>query len=75
VKDLMRFGLSERRGCALVGTPRSGVRYESRRVEDPELLKQVRILALRNPRYGYRRVWALLRRAGRTVNLKKVLRL
>jgi len=28
--------------------------------------------ARENPRYGYRRVWALLRREGRPVNKKRV---
>jgi transposase InsO family protein len=32
-------------------------------------------LSRRNPRYGYRRVWALLRREGWEVNKKRVLRL
>ena len=71
----MRFGLSERRGCALLGAARSCVRYQSRRVEDQGLLQELRRIALRNPRYGYRRIWALLRRAGKKVNLKKILRL
>jgi transposase InsO family protein len=32
-------------------------------------------LSRENPRYGYRRVWALLRREGWEVNKKRVLRL
>lgn len=75
MKDLQKYGLSERRGCALVGVVRSYARYERRRTEDEELLKELKRLAFRHPRYGYRRAWALLRRAGKKVNLKKVLRL
>jgi putative transposase len=75
VKDLEMYGLSERRGCALIGVARSYARYESRRREDKELLKVLKRIAFRYPRYGYRRAWALLRRGGRRVNLKKVLRL
>jgi transposase InsO family protein len=35
----------------------------------------MRELSRENPRYGYRRVWALLRREGWEVNKKLVLRL
>mgnify|MGYP003816873043 FL=1 len=33
------------------------------------------VLAQKKPRYGYRRLWVLLRREGRGVNLKRVYRL
>jgi putative transposase len=39
------------------------------------LIKQVRALAVEHPRFGYRRIAALLRRAGTKVNLKRVYRL
>jgi len=75
VKDLVTHGLSQRRGCALSGIARSCAQYVSQRTEDEELLKQLKNIAFRNPRYGYRRAWALLRRIGKKVNPKKVLRL
>lgn len=75
MKDLVMYGLSERRGCALVGVERSYARYTSQRSEDEELLRELKSIALRHPRYGYRRAWALLRRSGKTVNVKKVLRM
>lgn len=75
MKDLMESGLSQRRSCAMIGMGRSFARYQGRRKEDPELLTRVRALALRHPRYGYRRIWAMLRRGGLKINLKKVLRL
>ena len=40
-----------------------------------ELVEQVHALARRYPRYGYRRVWALLRRRGQRVNKRRVHRL
>jgi putative transposase len=46
-----------------------------RRASDAPLLAEVRRLAARHPRYGYRRIWALLRRAGRRINVKRVYRL
>ncbi len=71
----MRFGLSERRGCAVMGVARSTVQYEPRGKDDGKDLKEIREIALRYPRYGYRRIWAVLRRSGRSINRKRVLRL
>jgi putative transposase len=39
------------------------------------LLERMVTLSRENPRYGYRRVWALLRREGWPVNKKRVHRL
>ena len=67
---------SERRACELVGTTRSGMRYEPRVPPDEaELRERIRKLAGAHPREGYRRVWARLRRRGRRVNKKRVHRL
>lgn len=56
--------------------PRSTQRYEPRRPEEEEVLV-ARMLQLvrRHPRYGYRRIWALLRREGWQVNRKRIHRL
>jgi len=68
--------LSCRRACVLLGVPRSTLDYRVRRAErDARLLTELRRLARRHPRYGYRRIWALLRRAGRGINAKRVYRL
>jgi len=42
---------------------------------DSELIKRLRELALEHPRFGYRRIWALLKREDFNVNLKCVYRL
>ncbi len=42
---------------------------------DRALLERMVVLSRENPRYGYRRVWALLRREGWPVNKKRVHRL
>lgn len=56
--------------------PRSTQRYQSKRYErDAGLTKHMRALAAKHPRYGYRRIAALLRRDGWSVNLKRVHRL
>ena len=56
--------------------PRSSQRYVSTKVgKDAALVERMVALSKENPRYGYRRVWALLRREGWEVNKKRVQRL
>ncbi len=43
--------------------------------DDERLVKQMLELARQHPRYGYRRIWALLRMEGQRVNVKRVHRL
>ena len=77
VSHLMhRFQVSERRACKVVEQHRSTQRY-ARQPQDFELfvVKRMNQLAARHPRYGYRRVWALLRQEGFEVNRKRVERL
>jgi len=56
------FAVSQRRACLVLGQHRSAQRQVPRSKEDAERLVQ-RILELvrQHPRFGYRRVWALLR--------------
>jgi putative transposase len=71
-----RFGFSERRACALVGIGRSTARYRGRaRADEGQLRRRLRELAAERPRFGYRRLHALLRREGVAVNHKRVERL
>src|SRR5215204_4035378 len=71
-----RLEVSERRACRVMGQPRSSQRYAGRKAEkDSHLAERMVELSRENPRYGYRRVWALLRREGWTVNKKRVHRL
>ena len=57
--------VSERRACRALGLHRSGVRYEASPDADGAApAERVRELAQANPRYGYRRVAALLRAEG-----------
>jgi putative transposase len=70
------FGFTQRRACRLVGAARSTVRYRRRdRDDDGALRSRLRELASQRPRFGYRRLHALLRREGVTVNHKRVARL
>lgn len=68
--------MSQRRACQTVEQPRSTQRYRARKpAADQPLVKRLRELAARHPRYGYRRITALLRAEGRRVNRKRVQRL
>lgn len=70
------LGASERKACKTVGQARSTQRYKpQRRSQEEALVKRMLELAGKHPRYGYRRVWSLLRREGFRVNRKRVHRL
>ena len=69
-----RFAVSERGACRLVGASRSTVRYRRRSRDDTALVERLKELAHQRPRFGYRRLHALLRREGELVNHKRVYR-
>ena len=71
-----RLQVSERRACRTIDQPRSSQRYVPKDCDDEkaltqQMLKQVRL----HPRFGYRRIWALLRQDGHRINRKRVYRL
>lgn len=72
----MQFQVSQRRACRVVGQHRS---VERRRGQDDvaekRLVGEMRGHAERHPRFGYRRVAALLRKDGWRVNAKRIHRL
>jgi transposase InsO family protein len=69
-------GLSQRRACMLTGLSLSTCRYEAQRpAADAHLSGRITELALERRRFGYRRIWQLLRREGLHVNHKRVYRL
>ena len=71
-----RYGVSQRRICRVMGRPRSVLRYRrKRRPNEPALNREIKRLARQHPRFGYRRVHAVLIRRGWSVNLKRVRRL
>jgi putative transposase len=76
--DLMteRFQVSQRRAGSVLGRSRSTLRYRPKpRADEPPIRKAIRELARKYPRYGYRRVHAMLVRKGWTINLKRARRL
>jgi putative transposase len=54
--------LSERHACRLIGMHRGSWRYRPREPNDRELRARLRELAFERVRFGYRRLWAMLRR-------------
>ena len=69
------MGLSERRACSIVGADRKTVRYCSRRPPDTELRARLRELANERRRFGYRRLFILLRREGEPSGINRIHRL
>ena len=71
-----RHRVSERRACQVLEQHRSNQRYV---VRPPEFelrpVRRMNELADRHPRYGYPRVWALLRHEGFEVNRERIERL
>ncbi len=70
-----KLGLSERRACSIVGADQTMVRYRSRRPPDPELRGRLRELASERRRFGYRRLFILLRREGEPSGINRIHRL
>jgi putative transposase len=67
------FGVSVRRACRAVPAPRSTYHHRSRK--QAVLRERIREIAATRVRYGYRRIWILLRREGWPINAKRVHRL
>lgn len=60
----------------MAGQSRSTQRYLSRPpADEARLLARMKALVKKHPRYGYRRIWALLCREGFRVNRKRIYRL
>ena len=71
-----KFQVSQRRAARVLGRSRSTVRYEAKaRDDEASLVKAIRQLVRRHPRYGYRLIRARLMATGWNVNLKRVRRL
>jgi putative transposase len=70
-----QFPVTERRACKLVGLDRSSYRYEPRLDRNAALRQELVTLARQKPRYGYRRLHALLSRRGFAASAQRVYRL
>ena len=69
------MGLSERRACSIVNADRKMIRYRSCRPPDTELRTQLRDLANERKRFGYRRLFILLRQNGEPSGINRIYRL
>ena len=72
-----RLSISERRACRAIDQPRSTQRRPSPvpGTEEVHLRSRLRELSRAHPRYGYRRMTAILCREGYCVNHKRIQRL
>lgn len=72
----MTEGLSQRESCELLTVCRSKLFYKKRiNPEKEALIKRIHELALKHPRYGYRRVREMLKREGKQVEENRMQRL
>lgn len=69
------FHMSERRACKLLDLDRSSHRYPPRQDRNAELRRELVNLARQKPRYGYRRLHALIQRRGFAASAQRVYRL
>jgi putative transposase len=67
--------MSERRACQLIGHCRMSIRYKSAKADDQNLRDRMRHIAHERRRFGYRRIYVLLRREGFAINHKRLFRL
>jgi transposase InsO family protein len=72
-----RFGVSERRACAVTGQWRSTQRKprRPRSVEEDKLRRRLRAIARRHPRWGWKMAHRILLREGWVINRKRTRRL
>lgn len=70
-----QFGVSERRACKLPEITRATYRYEPMPDRNAELREELVALARQKPRYGYRRLHALLERRNRPTSVMPIYRL
>jgi putative transposase len=70
-----RFRVSQRRAARALGLARSSLRYVGVAGDErAALARRIEELAGAHPRFGYRRIWALLDRSGWSVNKETVRR-
>ncbi len=66
--------ISQRRACRLVGVDPKTVRRDHK-PDNPEVRKEMQVIASKRRRFGYRRIGVLLERKGMIMNHKKLYRL
>ncbi len=69
------IGLPLRKACEFIGIHKNTATYRFRKKPDTELTEQIRTIALKYNRFGYRRITAEIRNSGIIVNHKRVFRI
>ena len=69
------FQMSERRACSVIAADRTSIRYRSRRPPDVELRGRLRDLTNARRRFGYLRLFVLLRQQGEASGVNRIYRL
>jgi putative transposase len=69
------FEISGRRACSIIRADRKMVRYRSCRLPDTALRERLRSLAVERRRFGYRRLFVLLRQEGEPSGKNRIYRL
>lgn len=69
---IVQHQASELRACQVVGMSRSGYRYKAKKKEDHEIKQQLRWLAERKPRWGYKKMTDYLKNQGYEWNHKRI---
>lgn len=69
------MGLSERRACQIISADRKMIRYRSCRPPEAALRMKLRELANQRRRFGYRRLFIVLRREGERSGVNRIYRL
>jgi len=69
------FRMSERRACSVIAADRTSIRYQSIRPRDTDLRGRLRDLANARRRFGYRRLFILLRQEGEPSGINRIYRL
>jgi putative transposase len=72
---MSEYPYSERKACKLLCVDRSTYRYQPRLDHNAELREKLLVLARQKPRYGYRRLCALLERGGESASAQRVYRI
>jgi putative transposase len=70
---VLEQGVPVSRACRLLSLPRSQFYYSSKK-DDSDIVDALQELAFKHPSYGFRKLFAYLRRSGKSWNHKKVYR-
>ena len=69
------YQISERRACRLINLSRNGYRYVKKKANNDEIKDKLTQIAEDHHRWGFRKVFAYLRKQGNAWNQKKVYRI